>query len=412
MSKRIADLQNRADAGRTCARTRRAAEIEPRPLDPVWDGLLWAGKPTLLAGDPGLSKSILTCDIAARVTTGEPWPCSKEHRKPAEVLMVSAEDDAEDTIVPRLNAAGADLSRLTFLDGVTEHTEDGPRDTALVLDKHLEQVSDVLRSRKGAVRLLVVDPLSAYLGRNTDSHNEGDVRSVLAGLAGLAAKHRVAILAVRHLRKAEGASALQRVIGSVAFTAAARAVYVVVRDPNDDDRRLLLCTKNNLAPDTAGYSYQLDTLETGAPYLLWSEEREARTAEEVLTTATGKTNVTDTVEQWLRDLLLNGPLPSQELQRRAIEAGYKWRTVERARGRMPDVRTWRETLPGRGACGQWQWGLDASPPTPTQSDGGLGRDCSAPMSQPSRTHQTARPLCPVDVVCFRCDGEGCAWCRR
>src|SRR5690606_12589242 len=84
----------------------KASDVAPRPLDPVWPGVLWAGKPTLIAGDPGLGKSMLTCDIAARVTTGAPWPCSSERRPPASVLMLSAEDDPEDTIVPRLMAAG------------------------------------------------------------------------------------------------------------------------------------------------------------------------------------------------------------------------------------------------------------------------------------------------------------------
>src|SRR5690606_24293385 len=102
------------------------------------------------------------------------------------------------------------------------------------------------------VRLIIIDPLSAYLGRDTDSHNEGDVRSVLSGLAALATEHRCSVLAVRHLRKSDSSSAQGKVIGSIAFTAAARAVYVVTRDPEDEDVRLVLCAKNNLAPDTAG----------------------------------------------------------------------------------------------------------------------------------------------------------------
>src|SRR6187200_906344 len=126
-----------------------AASIPPIPLDPVWSGVLWAGKPTLLCGDPGLGKSMLTADIAARVTTGEPWPCSAERREPADVLMLSAEDDPADTLVPRLIAAGADLKRVSFISGVNELRNDGMHKTWLSLDRHVEQIGAVLRDRHG-----------------------------------------------------------------------------------------------------------------------------------------------------------------------------------------------------------------------------------------------------------------------
>jgi len=139
-----------------------ADAVTPRPLDPVWPGVLWAGKPTLLCGDPGLGKSMLTADIAARVTTGEPWPCSNERREPADVIMLSAEDDLADTLVPRLKAAGADLGRVAFVQGVLEPGDDtGPRKAWLSLDRHIEKLRGVLRARAGRVRLVIIDPLSA-----------------------------------------------------------------------------------------------------------------------------------------------------------------------------------------------------------------------------------------------------------
>src|SRR5450631_839388 len=101
-----------------------AASIEPRAIEHLWPGVLYIGKPTLLVGDPGLGKSLVTADIAARVSKGTHWPLGAANAGPGDVLMCSAEDDPGDTIVPRLMAAGADLKRIDFFDGVREETED------------------------------------------------------------------------------------------------------------------------------------------------------------------------------------------------------------------------------------------------------------------------------------------------
>jgi putative DNA primase/helicase len=351
-----------------------ADTVTPVPLDPVWPGVLWAGKPTLLCGDPGLGKSMLTADIAARVTTGAPWPCSTQKREPADVIMLSAEDDPADTLVPRLIAAGADLKRVAFIAGVNEPHDDGIRKTWLSLDRHLLPLHEVLRARKG-VRLIIIDPLSAYLGRGTDSHNEGDVRSVLAGVAELAAEHRCAVLAIRHLRKSESTSAQNKVIGSIAFSAAARAVYMVARDPDDEDVRLVLCAKNNLAADNAGYRYVIKVNDESVPYVEWSDERETRTADEVLGSSGIKSLPVDEAERWIRQTLANGPVRSKTMRELARAAGHSWRTIERAREGMSDVMIERDVIAGQGWKGPWQWRLTtppkATPPPPHANSGGL-----------------------------------------
>ena len=379
MSERVTRLID-ARAADPVAIVTMAADVTIRPLDPVWDGFLWAGKPTLLCGDPGLGKSLLTADIAARVTTGAPWPCSNERREPADVIMLSAEDEPSDTLVPRLIAAGADLARVSFVQGVLVPDDDtGSRKTWLTLDRHIAQLADVLRARGGRVRLVIIDPLSAYLGRNCDSHNEGDVRSVLAGLADLAAEFRCAILCVRHLRKSESTSAQNKVIGSIAFAAAARAVYMVARNPDDEDVRLLLCAKNNLAPDAAGYRYVIKANDEDVPFVEWSDERETRTADEVIGVAPDKTDDVDAAESWLRETLATGPIASRRIRALAVEAGHSLRTVQRARQRMGSmIKAERDVIAGSGAQGPWQWRLATSPrttpPTPALNVGGLGGD--------------------------------------
>jgi hypothetical protein len=383
-----------------------ASRVTPRALDPVWDGFLWAGKPTLLAGDPGLGKSMLTADIAARVTTGEPWPCSAARREPANVVIMSAEDDPEDTIVPRLMAAAADLDRVTFVQGMRDYGDDAAagRRRWLSLDTDLAALGDVLAVREP--RLVIIDPLASYLGSGTDSHNEGDVRSVLAGVADLAARHRCSILAIRHLRKADSATAQHRLIGSVAFAAAARAVYIVIRDPADDDRRLVLCAKNNLAQDAAGYGYVIETTPVDVaggpidvPRVNWSADRELRSADEVLGTMADRTTAADDAEEWIRTSLADGPVASSRMRDLAKEAGHSWRTVERARASLDCVVIERDLIAGRGATGPWQWRLATpSPPRPSPplSDSGGVADTPADTgSQPDSDSQPATPSWPL-----------------
>lgn len=262
--------------------TAHMASVIEQPLDPLWPGLLYAGKITLLCGDPKKGKSLVTLDIAARVSTGTPWPCSAERREPGNVLLLSAEDDDADTVKPRLVAAEADCKRIYSVHGLAG--EDG-RITALSLDRHWREISDgILEFRP---RLIVIDPLSAYMGR-ADSHNEGDVRTVLRGLATLAGQSRAAVLAVRHFRKSTGDTALGRVIGSIAFSAAARANWGVVTDPEDEERRLLLDFGGNLARDTGGYAFRVAETAAAVPYIAWDSERELRTVEELLGIGDGR----------------------------------------------------------------------------------------------------------------------------
>lgn len=265
--------------------TQCAADIERRSLEPLWDGVLWIGKPTLLVGDPGKGKSLVTLDIAARVTTGEPWPCSNDKREPGTVMLLSAEDDADDTIVPRLEAAGADLSKVHIINGVRgKHGIDW-----LALDQHWRELTEGMRQFKP--KLLVIDPLSSFMGR-ADTNHEGESRKVLAGLAELAKQSRCAVLAIRHFRKGAADSAQGRVIGSVAFTAAARAVYGVAPDPDDEDYRLLLCLKCNLAADTFGYRFHVNETPIGDPFVVWDSVHEYRTAEELLGSSSGASRTT------------------------------------------------------------------------------------------------------------------------
>ncbi len=251
----------------------RLSDVEPESVEWLWPGRIALGKLTLVAGDPGLGKSFLTLDMAARVSTGAGWPDSPGQRTdPGGVVLLSAEDALGDTIRPRLDAAGADVSRIVALEAIRSvgDVRGGGRESARAFDlsRDLPTLEEAIRS-VGDCRLVVIDPVTAYLG-GVDSHKNADIRGLLAPLGALAERHRVAVVAVTHLNKASGGPAIYRAMGSLAFAAAARAAWAVTKDEPDPRRRLFVPIKNNIAPDTGGLAYRIEPLGVdGCPVVAW-----------------------------------------------------------------------------------------------------------------------------------------------
>jgi putative DNA primase/helicase len=229
----------------------RTSDIVPEKIEWIWPGFVASGRPTGLVGYPGLGKSQVAIDLAATVSTGRDWPGGASNSKAGHVIILAAEDDPADTIVPRLIAAGADRSRIHIVKAVKDG--DGERPFNLSVDLvRLEKEHDL-----GQVNLLVIDPVSAYLGstkgNRVNRNNGGDVRTVQDRVAIFAAKHELAVLAVFHLNKSSGARAITRIMGSLEWVAAPRAVFLVTEEVGTG-RRLFLPLKNNLAPDRFGYA--------------------------------------------------------------------------------------------------------------------------------------------------------------
>jgi predicted ATP-dependent serine protease len=202
------------------------SEVSAEPVDFIWPGRIARGNLTLLVGNPGEGKSTFTLDVVARCSTGSAWPDGGTAPKGASLLL-SAEDGPGDTILPRLQAFGADLAQVHLLKAIRD--ESGERTFSLDGDlSHLETAMVGTRAT-----LVIVDPLSAYLGRQ-DSYKDAEIRRVLTPLAALAEKHRVAIIGILHLTKDSQRRALYRVLGSVGFVAAARNVLAVGPDPDDE----------------------------------------------------------------------------------------------------------------------------------------------------------------------------------
>ena len=222
--------------------------IEPEEIDWLWQGRIALGKLSALAGQAGLSKSLVTLNMTATVTNGGLWPCGEGRAEAGDVIILSGEDTARDVILPRVIEAGGDRSRVHVFEAVRQ--QDPESDDPLERQFSLSCDLDVLEAAITSVpnpRLLIIDPIGTYLGRGTDSHRDADVRSVLAPLGTLAAKHNIAVLVVCHLNKSTGASAQDRIVGSIAFSAIARAVWMVGRDKDDPLRRWMSCAKTTLA---------------------------------------------------------------------------------------------------------------------------------------------------------------------
>jgi len=314
---------------------RRLSDVQAQLIRWLWPGRIARGKVSLLAGHPGLGKSQVAVSLAAIVTTGGMFPVDGGRCEHGSVVILSAEDDAADTIKPRLLAAGADTSRCYTLDAVPDTDLDGsPFTRSFNLRTDLDRLAALLEAIGDAI-LVIVDPITAYLGA-TDSHRNAEVRGVLAPLADLAARYSVAVAAVSHLNKAGDNEALLRVTGSLAFVAAARAAYIITRDKDNPVRRLFLPLKNNLGNDQAGLAFIVEARELDGGIqtsrVAWESEPVTVTADEAMQPAEPdeERSQRDEIADWLQDLLGSGRMKSQEVQTKAKQAGFAWRTVQRA----------------------------------------------------------------------------------
>jgi energy-coupling factor transporter ATP-binding protein EcfA2 len=350
-----------AEAG--ALQTRCLADVAAQPVRWLWPGRIACGKVSLIVGNPGLGKSQLCASLAAIVSTGGAWPDSRTRAERGEIVFISAEDDAADTLRPRLEAAGADLTSGHVIDGVLAGYDGNGRAAGrqFCLDGDLTALGGFLEERR-AVRAVIVDPVTAYLGGATDSHKNADVRALLAPLSELAGQHGVAIIGVTHLSKSGASAALMRVSGSLAFVAAARAAWLVAADPEDKGRRLFLPLKNNLGPDGSGLAFGIEPATVNSPAgpiqtsrVVWHAGPVSQTADDVLAAAARPDSGGGAAVQeacgWLADQLAGGPMRQRDVETGSKAAGIATRTLRRAADRLTVTKT------KQGLGGGWVWEL-------------------------------------------------------
>jgi putative DNA primase/helicase len=313
---------------------KRSSDVQPKAVDWVWNGWLAAGKLHIIGGAPSTGKTTIAISLAAIISSGGVWP-DGSRASVGDAVIWSGEDDNSDTLNPRLRASGADTSRVFIVDSVHEGCERRPFDPA-----HDMEALRAALERRPQVRLIVIDPIvSAITG---DSHKNAEVRRGLQGLVDLALERRCAVLGVTHFSKgSNGSHPVERIIGSIAFSAVPRVVMVTVKQEAETDqaeRRFLLRAKSNISQDGGGFAYDLEQNElqdypgVTASSVRWGQPVQG-TARELLAEAEqcddDRHEARDAAE-WLRGLLTAGPAQVKDVRRKGTEEGFAWRTLQRA----------------------------------------------------------------------------------
>ncbi|MDM5176573.1 AAA family ATPase [Massilia sp. DJPM01] len=332
-------------------------DIKPQPITWLWPGWLPAGKLTILAGAAGTGKTTLALALAAVLTAGGRWPDGSPCRRKGNVLVWSSEDVADDTLVPRLIASGADLNRCHFIEGIIQNGESVPFDPS-------QDIPELHRAveRIGGVSLLIIDPIvSAVAG---DMHRANDVRRSLQAVVDFAEAHSCAVIGITHFAKGGAGKAPQdRVIGSQAFGALARMVLVTAKE-EDSSRRVLARAKSNIAPDDGGVSYSLNlvTIDGGieATHAVWEGTIEG-TAREILGEVEhaeddGDSGTRDDLQQMLLDTLKDagGSMATKALMAEVRDSGHSWDAAKRLKKTM-GIEAKKMSMGGA-----WVWCLPAT----------------------------------------------------
>ena len=244
------------------------SDIQEYQLRWLWEQRVLRGKITLLDGDPDLGKSLITLDLAARVTTGKPMPDGTPGIQ-GNVILIAPEDDASDTIKPRILAAGGDPSRVRLLTIFEKPGAETGQVNYFPLTLPSQFATLVQSVKSTHAVLVIIDPLIAVLDRKFSASRDQDMRHVLSSLAFLAQYTDCAILLVRHLNKGSLHNPLYRGSGSIGIIASARSGLLVVRDPSDENKRILTTTKNNLSIKAPNLTYNITSNSDGIPTINW-----------------------------------------------------------------------------------------------------------------------------------------------
>ncbi|MCL4464419.1 MAG: AAA family ATPase [Chloroflexi bacterium] len=311
------------------------ADVTPKQVRWLWHRRIPLGKLTIMDGDPGVGKSLITIDLAGRVSTHDLMPDGtlSEIEGPAGVVLLCIEDDPADTIRPRLDAAGADCSRIVLLQEIRRTVAVGEKTETKTRQVTLADVDAIEAAiRKVDAKLVIVDPVMAYTGR-ADTHVDAEVRQVLSRLAKMAQDTGVAVLAVRHLNKSVGGNPLYRGGGSIGFIASARSGLLVAHDPDDSSgkRCVLASTKCNLAELPRSLAYEIEAPD-GVARVAWRGESTFTASSLLAAPASGEEHsALSEAKDFLSNALAAGPVEVSEIKREARQAGISEITLRRAK---------------------------------------------------------------------------------
>jgi AAA domain/Primase C terminal 2 (PriCT-2)/RepB DNA-primase from phage plasmid len=343
----------------------RADELNPEAINWAWKNRFAFGKLAVLAGDPGLGKSTMLVEIAALHSIGGEFPCGEGRAQQCESLILTAEDGLRDTLIPRLIAAGADLSKIHFLTGTKAEGSDD--ESLFDLGRDIPALRKAFKEHPN-IRILIIDPLTAYLGPIKAKENS-EVRRVLAPLVKLIEETSVLAVGNNHLNKSAG-KALYRVLDSIAFVAVGRIVHLVIKDADNPDNRKLICDKTNIGSRPLGLTYIIqkvwiedtetkEQIETSR--ICWGTQHIDQSADEALEEPSEPTHKDDAID-FLRQVLADGPMSVADIEAEARGAGVLAESQRISQSKP--FRSARETLgivPKKSSmAGGWVWALPSS----------------------------------------------------
>lgn len=308
---------------------RRASSVKPKPIEWLWPGRIAKGKITVFCGNPGIGKGLVSCDLTAAVTRERKFPDAPNENQPMDVLMLFCEDGEADTVRPRLEAAGADLDRVGFLDSSIQPDKKAEKERFIALDKDIEMLRVLIKSNPN-IGLVIVDPVSSYIGE-ASMDREQEVRRVLGPLARLAEELNIAVILVMHFNKRGDVSALHRVMGAVGMTGVARAVFLFAEDKDESGSFFFLCEKMNISKKPQGLKYRIEekSLSVGPyPLIAWNGTTDIST--DAALASKGDPNKLDAAKKWLTGFLTEDK-PAPAVYSAALKAGIAEKTLKRAK---------------------------------------------------------------------------------
>ena len=326
-------------------------EVVPQQIKWLWLNRIPLGKLTMISGDPGLGKSMLTSYLAAQVTRGRAFPgellAHGETKELGSVIMLSAEDDNADTLVPRLGAADADLSKVRSMNSIIY---EGKKHRGLDISKDVSILVEAIESFDDC-KLITIDPVSSFLGK-VDSNNNSEVRGALTPLTDLAQRYGIAVVCISHLNKGATTKAIYRTMGSLAFVAAARAAFAIAKEEEDEAIRYFCEVKNNLAPKSEPLSYTVSySDEHSAPYIKWGIERITRSTEEIMNPPTNSHSKKEEAIDFIQKFLHDGSKTVDEVRDACDAEGISFYTIKKHKDDAGVISS------RPGGNGPWEWKL-------------------------------------------------------
>ena len=338
----------------------RGIHIQHKTVRWLWRDWLARGKVTILAGNPGTGKSTITLAMAATVTTGGEWPDGTRCKQAGNVLIWSSEDDPEDTIAPRLWAAGANANRYATIDGTTDGNQKKPFDPSRDMDLLRQSIRDII----GGIDLLIIDPVIVMTrGKNTDAAN--DVREALQPLVDLAREFDCVIIGITHRRKTNNGkrdlNPMDGVLGSQAYVAVARVVIGTVRDKAGQCTMFRM--KSNIGKDGDGFNYDIRAVplpeDNETTRIVWGEPVKGTATQIVQDAELGSDdddkhgNKLNAAIHLIKTELANGPRPQNEMESLCQSQQISRSTMMRAKAELK-VKSIKAT---GTMLGGWEWYL-------------------------------------------------------